>query len=377
LAGKAGALRRLLNLARLDALRNRESSVLALRYGLSGGPPLTLEEVGRQISLTKEGVRLTLLRAHRRIVLESIRQLQSGLSNQPCARLSLLIQLRVRPQSVNSARRLAIFLMEEFRNFCPSADIVKFVASLAYATTHLASGDIDTAVGIIKDQHPGCMKHGMALERIHRLLSYVLWPKAPKNLGAREKLDIRRPADLSPANDLSSYYSLKMGRFMGFSSRLELNFYRLLEHSDEIVEFYAHSIAVPYCAEGRSLTYYPDLFILLRDKTAIVAEIIPLFRMPLWWNLQKFDALRSYCDSAGFGLLVTDGHNCLEEVSQYKVKEEYASEVMRHVETTGAIDWNTYTEIRDRYHPSRKDFVGLVVQNHLALHMNPFKLVHR
>jgi RNA polymerase primary sigma factor len=41
----------------LDALPDRERQVLELRYGLSGGEPLTLEEVGRMFGVTRERIR--------------------------------------------------------------------------------------------------------------------------------------------------------------------------------------------------------------------------------------------------------------------------------------------------------------------------------
>jgi RNA polymerase primary sigma factor len=41
----------------LDALPDRERQVIELRYGLSGGEPLTLEEVGRMFGVTRERIR--------------------------------------------------------------------------------------------------------------------------------------------------------------------------------------------------------------------------------------------------------------------------------------------------------------------------------
>ena len=41
----------------LDALPERERQVIELRYGLSGGEPLTLEEVGRTFGVTRERIR--------------------------------------------------------------------------------------------------------------------------------------------------------------------------------------------------------------------------------------------------------------------------------------------------------------------------------
>ncbi len=43
--------------ALLDDLDERESKILRLRYGLDGGEPMTLKEIGKQINLTRERVR--------------------------------------------------------------------------------------------------------------------------------------------------------------------------------------------------------------------------------------------------------------------------------------------------------------------------------
>ena len=51
----------------LDALGERESRVLRLRYGLDGGDPQTLEEVGKVFGVTRERVRQIEARAIRKL----------------------------------------------------------------------------------------------------------------------------------------------------------------------------------------------------------------------------------------------------------------------------------------------------------------------
>jgi RNA polymerase primary sigma factor len=41
----------------LAALSSRERQVIEMRYGITGARPLTLEEVGREFSITRERVR--------------------------------------------------------------------------------------------------------------------------------------------------------------------------------------------------------------------------------------------------------------------------------------------------------------------------------
>ena len=53
----AASLERLELRAMLGGLTDREQTVLSLRFGLAGDPPLTLEEVGREFRLTRERIR--------------------------------------------------------------------------------------------------------------------------------------------------------------------------------------------------------------------------------------------------------------------------------------------------------------------------------
>ena len=41
----------------LDALPERERQVIEMRYGINGGRPKTLEEVGREFNVTRERIR--------------------------------------------------------------------------------------------------------------------------------------------------------------------------------------------------------------------------------------------------------------------------------------------------------------------------------
>jgi RNA polymerase primary sigma factor len=59
----------------LDALPERERDVVELRYGIGGRDPMTLEEIGRRLGLTRERVRQIELEALRRLA--AAREMQS------------------------------------------------------------------------------------------------------------------------------------------------------------------------------------------------------------------------------------------------------------------------------------------------------------
>jgi RNA polymerase primary sigma factor len=56
--------------AALSALPERELEVVTMRYGLGGTEPKTLEEIGRQLGLTRERVRQIEIDSLRRLALQ-------------------------------------------------------------------------------------------------------------------------------------------------------------------------------------------------------------------------------------------------------------------------------------------------------------------
>ncbi|MCE9592222.1 MAG: sigma-70 family RNA polymerase sigma factor [Planctomycetes bacterium] len=86
----------------LDAIDEREATILRLRFGLDGNEPLTLKEIGKQIGLTRERVR--------QIEIEALKKLNDRLtSDKPLADLAGIVRKtrRAATAPLDPARRTA------------------------------------------------------------------------------------------------------------------------------------------------------------------------------------------------------------------------------------------------------------------------------
>ena len=128
LAEKEGAFRKLLDLARLDSLPDRESRTFALRYGLTDGKVHTLAETGRHFGISRERSRQIILRAHQNIVSKALSQLKKDRLDQPCAKLALYTRRFIHPECENAAQRMATLFQQEFKELTPSPGVIRFIA---------------------------------------------------------------------------------------------------------------------------------------------------------------------------------------------------------------------------------------------------------
>lgn len=95
------------------------------------------------------------------------------------------------------------------------------------------------------------------------------------------------------------YYSLKMNENFSYRSNLELKYYKVLDENKNIKKWSCETIIIPYTLNGKSHSYFPDVFI---EDTKELVEINS--RMIWYLNKQKkeakAEAARKYCKERGW-----------------------------------------------------------------------------
>lgn len=205
-----------------------------------------------------------------------------------------------------------------------------------------------------------------------RILPEVIWPHqvsiALPNYGT-----IRRARSVHRSLPTNTFYSKKMLREVQFESTLEHRVFWLLEQSDEVVYYQEQPLAIPYLNDETEARYYPDVMIWLRSGRCIVAEVKVLTEIGLQPNQLKFDALQKFCDSKGWGTLITDGRRTAKYLQTYKQNPKFVEHVMGAL-AAGALDWADYRAIRARYGCNNVDLNSLILSEKLIWTLKPFCL---
>jgi len=364
--------------AQLEALQDRESRIVELRYGLTGENAATLAAIGKVFGVSRERIRQLLCKAHRKIRSKGQRQIKANNVNDPCAELLIYVRSIIRPQRPSSEERFVEFCRNNLSSLPQQTHAFPLVAYLAYPDKQNREQILEEAKKIFQefeDEQKKTYKKQKLLSRFQELLSYVIYPGELKFL---EEIDLRsfsrqREVSLDGEGRSGSFYSQKLSRLVQYESGLEMNFLFCLECFDDVIFYQEQPVRIPYEFQGTTYCYYPDFLFVLKNGTGIITEIKPIFKMALRENLIKWSALKVYCAQNGLGLLVTDGKYSIQQIQRHEVKPDFSNSILEKLRQ-GTIDWTEYKKIKEQLNPSRDDFVALVLKNKLVWKLSPFLL---
>jgi DNA-binding CsgD family transcriptional regulator len=366
-------------LAQTDALRERESRIVDLRYGFSNGESHSLQEIGNEFGLSRERIRQLLNRSLRKIRSKGKRQITKGETEGPCAQLLLYLENILKSAEPGNLDRIFTFVRDELAYIPQSTHAIPLIVFLLYS--HQAQAKQYSLELIKRDREElSTSKKAVKLDaEFKSLLPYIIWPgKVTKDL---LPFDLNRKRDVSPDSigNAGSFFSQKMGKEVQYESYLELQFLLKLEETKEVVLYQEQPLIIPYASNGRSRNYYPDILFLFEDGKRVVVEIKPRYQMALHENLIKLSALRQFCIQNGWGLLVTDGKITIQKLQHHAFSVDFQTKLIEAISNSkgGSISWREYKIIRDQYNATLGDFVAVILKNKLIWSLQPFVIKRR
>lgn len=365
-------------------LRPKWSHILELRYGLSGERPHKLTEIGEKYGLSRERIRQIVNDALKEIRTIGREKIQNGQKDDPCAQLILYLEEAIQPNAPGHIDRLTTLIIDELPYLPTNTYALFLIIHLICPNEYIAKRYQEKAKDRFRELHFANIKEykrEKRLKKFDQLLSYVIWPSEVSLLTqeqirralAKQRDYRKRDVSRDGKGKAGCYFSQKMSKEVQYESQLELDFLMRLEELEEVIFYQEQPFAISYKEGEKENSYYPDVFVLLKDGRGIVVEIKPVFRMALHKNLVKWSALRRFCNEMGIGILVTDGRHAIQQIQQQAINRSFAKAVSESLQH-GPLSWKEYKEIKGKYNVNRNDFLALVLRKRLVWELNPFRL---
>ena len=108
-------------------------------------------------------------------------------------------------------------------------------------------------------------------------------------------------------NEDGYIYTLPNGNKIECDSKSELKILDYLVSRKLALEIGGQELCIPYDTAFReSVSYYPDLVILTKDFHIAIIEIKPVTAMSKHTNIEKYNALKEYCDEHRYEYMMVD-----------------------------------------------------------------------
>ena len=154
------------------------------------------------------------------------------------------------------------------------------------------------------------------------------------------------------------------GHDVEYESGLEKEILEKLKECDFVKDIKTQSLVIDYEYNGVINKYYPDFQILTKDNRLIVLEVKPIFNMFNNFVIAKYDALKKYCITNGYGyLMMGKDYKCYETINKLAINRSVVDSFAKLVREKGRLSFSQYNEFRKGYKLTTDEMYKVVLDN--------------
>lgn len=363
--------------AQEETFTNREITIFNARYGVGSFERRhTLQEIGETIGVTRERIRQILLKCDRKFKSRAYSQQRRGLNEKAAVQLLNYLQETVKPKAPDFTERLVSLVQAESSAIHQKEHVIDLIVHILFS--------LDEEKEVLRITHQRLGIHKFPITKsISRMFSRILWPSHETTISDEYIQSLHRQREIKQIfyeegetgnSHAGEYFSEKLGRTVQYESDTEYMFLKRLEIHPDVIFYQEQPFCIQYeSSDKNTYKYYPDIFVVLRNKRGFVIEIKPRFDMPLYKNIMKGRTLWRFCCENGFGMLITDGYHDIIELRDRPVPSEAETALLSRLEQ-GSLHWDEYYELRNEFQIQVLDFLTIVLRNRLIWNRQPFRL---
>ncbi len=360
-----------------DWLEGRDLEIITRRFGLESDGGETLQQIANTYDISRERIRQLQFRALRRIVSRGHLQIRNGNHSDSCAQLVQYVKSRVQIGTPGEIERLAHVIWDDLAHLGPMTQAYPLIAYLAggkKAIKRYRNSVRQCLSEYIREQQAEAQqqKH---IDHFLRLLEHVVWPAKASILMSTSfsRFSAQRQISEDGQGHTGAFFSAKLNRMVEYESSLEMRFLQQLDVTPAVVFYQEQPLQIPYVTQTKTSLYYPDVFFVLGDGRAVVAEIKPPNGMALQSNWIKWAALKEYCRQQGYGFLITNSWHSLQEVGRREIRDSVRTAVLSELNQR-LLTWPAYKKLRESCGITTAELHALIIQERLIWQLGPFRL---
>lgn len=161
-----------------------------------------------------------------------------------------------------------------------------------------------------------------------------------------------------------------------FHYSFEKSFYEKLKKFESIIDIVVNPDVVYYSTKAGD--HRPHFLLRLPDGTSVLVLVMQTVNMAFIYNIERCNALHSFCKKHGYGYLITDDHgNSILDIKNRTVDQELTDILNSILNNNGLIVWNDIKAIKQTQSVSNHDISAYVLQNKLHFTLKPFCIKRR
>jgi len=366
----------LLNAFQECTKKERDFFIVSYRTGVYDGEFRTLKEVGEIFGISRERVRQIEQKLIRRVYFLGNRNLQLGKIEHPCSILINHLKSWILPGSPTEVLNIATLALRlPNLHFSKNCDLI---VKLCYPSSEVEEKKV-MALKLVKHIQEGFYKLNQYQTRqkniFNRLFSAVAWPPKIKTVSIEDwnRIKPKRQVNILSEGESGSFFSKKNNTDIEFESQLEYNFCAYLEELENVTRYVQQPFEIPYTIDGNNRIYIPDFFVLFNDGRSVIVEIKSRHHMGHYLNIMKWIGLQKFCLKHGFGYLIIENYNTINDYI-YDVVDEKKRQLILSRVINNSLNWREFRQLKVLHELKWREVVALILQEGLKLTLNPFNI---
>ena len=347
-------------------LDQRSQFIFNERFGFNGDIK-TLQEIGDMFSLSKERIR--------QLINTSIRKLKlKRISDPNTLRLEYdKFKTMEKLESLPLSGFLAYILLAEGSGFL----LLQLFLSLFFGVKNKADA---TRIGhnILEQYHKTIVRHkkNPPIDKVNKFnkafCDLIVFDN--KRFVSDEAFSCLKTERLVNDNEKELANFSYEGESLPCESHLEKNILEKLLHYKTFKKVKTQSLKIPF----KKSYYYPDFQCLTHDNSLVIIEVKPLFNMCDSYNIEKFQALKSYCEENGYGyLIVDDRRNSFSAINNEN--KPFNELLLENLKQSSSINFQTFLALSaqiDSHQTEafKKSLITLAKEKKVKCRFFPFRI---